>query len=142
MSFDLSTVNWLAVLLATVVYFGLGALWFAPQLPLGRAWVDAAGYKSPTSGALSGNAFYFIPAATALVMVIATAVLAAATATDTVGEGIVLGLVVGVGYALPIVLATAAFEFSKPRQWTWGLIDAGYHVVGLVLAAVIIALIR
>ena len=36
-----------------------------------------------------------------------------------------------------IVLTTAAFEFSKPRQWTWGVIDASYHVLGILIAAVI-----
>jgi hypothetical protein len=55
-------------------------------------------------------------------------------------EGVLLGLVVGIGYAATIVLTTAAFEFSKPRQWTWGLVDASYHVVGLLIAAIIIAL--
>jgi uncharacterized protein DUF1761 len=137
-SFDLAGINWPAVLIATVLYFALGALWFAPQTPLGRAWVRAAGYESPTGGVASTNAFYVVPAATSLLMVIATAWLAGATATDTLGEGVVLGLIVGVGYALPLLMTTAAFEFRKPQQWTWGVIDASYHVVGLVLAAVII----
>lgn len=142
MSFELAGINWLAVLIATVLYFALGALWFAPQTPLGRAWVRAGGYESPSSGAMSGNAFYLIPAATTLLMVVATALLARATATDTLIEGIVLGLIVGLGYALPILITTAAFEFNKPKQWTWGVIDATYHAVGLVLAAVVIALLR
>ena len=90
----------------------------------------------------SSNLFYVIPAATAFVAVVATALIARATETDTLTEGVVLGLVVGIGYAATIVLATAAFEFSKPRQWTWGVIDASYHVLGLVIAAVIIALWR
>jgi hypothetical protein len=76
------------------------------------------------------------------VAVVATALLARATGTDTIAEGIVLGLVVGIGYALTILITTAAFEFTKPRQWTWGIISGGYHVVGLVLAAIIITILR
>jgi hypothetical protein len=140
MTFELAGINWLAVLIATFLYFAVGAVWFAPQTPLGKAWVRAAGYESPSSGAMSGNAFYLVPAATTLLMVIATAMLARATATDTLSEGIVLGLIVGLGYAVSILIGTAAFEFTKPRQWTWGVITAAYHVVGLVLAAVVIAL--
>lgn len=140
MTLDLAGINWLAVIVATAIYFALGAVWFAPQTPIGRAWVSASGYQSPTSGAASSSLFYFVPAATTFVLVVATALIAGATGTDTLAEGVVLGLVVGIGYAATIVLTTAAFEFSKPRQWTWGIIDASYHVVGLLIAAVIVAL--
>jgi len=142
MTLDLGSINWLAVIVATVIYFLLGAVWFAQQTPLGKAWIAAAGYQSPTTGATSTNLFYVIPAATSLVSVVATALIAAATGTDSLNEGIVLGLVVGIGYAAMIILTTAAFEFTKPKQWTWGLIDASYHVVGLLIAAIIIALWR
>lgn len=142
MTLDLASINWLAVIVATVIYFALGALWFAPQTPIGRAWVSASGYESPTTGAASSNVFYLVPAATTFVMVVVTALIAAATGTDTLTEGVVLGLLVGIGYAAMIVLTTAAFEFSKPRQWTWGVIDASYHVLGLMIAAVILALWR
>jgi Protein of unknown function (DUF1761) len=142
MTLDLAGINWLAVIVATVIYFALGAVWFAPQTPIGRAWVAASGYESPTTGAASSNAFYLVPAATTFVMVVVTALIAAATGTDTLTEGVVLGLLVGIGYAAMIILTTAAFEFSKPRQWTWGIIDASYHVVGLLIAAVMLALWR
>jgi Protein of unknown function (DUF1761) len=142
MSLDLSGINWLAVIVATVVYFALGALWFAPQTPLGRAWVAASGYTSPSSGAASSNLFYIFPAITCFIAVVATALLAKATGTDTIGEGLILGLVVGIGYAGAILVSTSAFEFSKPNQWAWGLIDASYHVVGLIIAAIILALFR
>jgi hypothetical protein len=50
--------------------------------------------------------------------------------------------VVAIGYAGATLVTAAAFEFSKPRQWTWGLIDASDHVAGLVLAGVILAALR
>ncbi len=142
MTLDLNGINWLAVIVATGIYFLLGAVWFAPQTPLGRAWMKASGYQSPTSGAASSSLFYIVPAATSFVLVTATALIARATATDTLTEGVILGLVVGVGYAAMIILTTAAFEFSKPRQWTWGVIDSSYHVVGLLIAAVLVAIWR
>ena len=142
MTFDLSGINWLAVVIAAVVYFALGAAWFAPQTPIGRAWVAASGYTSPTSGPASGNLFYIFPIVSVLIAVLATAMIAKATGTDTLGEGLTLGLIVGIGYAGAILLSAAAFEFSKPNRWLWGLIDASYHVVGLVIAGIILALIR
>ena len=140
MPIDLGSVNWLAVIIATAVYFALGAVWFAPATPIGRAWMKAAAYESPTSGTASTNLFYVIPAVTCLVMVIALALLAAAVGVEGVGEGLTLGLVVGVGFAVPLLLTTAAFEFQKPQPFTWGLIDASYHAVGLTIAGAIIGL--
>ena len=141
MTLDLAGINWVAVIIATVVYFGLGAVMFAPFTPIGRAWVAASGYESPTTGTSSGNAFYIVPALTAFVSVVATALLARATGTDTLAEGIVLGLVVAIGYAVVILMNTASFEFAKPDRWTWGAIDATYHGVGLLAAAVILAVL-
>ena len=96
MDLDLAGINWLGVIIATVVYFGLGALWFAPQSPIGRAWVASSGYTSPGSGAMSTDLFYIVPAA----------------------------------------------EFNKPQPWTWGVINASYHAVGLLLAAIILSALR
>ena len=140
MSIDLGGVNWLAVVIGTVVYFLLGAIWFAPITPIGKAWVKAAAYESPTTGTLSTNAFYVIPLLTCLVMVTALALLASAIGVADLGGGITLGLVVGIGIAVPLLLTTAAFEFQKPQPFTWGLIDASYHALGLAIAGGIIGL--
>ena len=43
MAIDLGAINWLAVIVGTLIYFALGAVWFAPATPLGRAWVSASG---------------------------------------------------------------------------------------------------
>ena len=141
MTLDLGAVNWLAVIVATVIYFALGAVWFAPQTPIGRTWMAASGYQSPTTGTSATSLFYIVPAATSFVAVTATALLAIATGTETVTEGIVLGLVVGIGYGAMVLITTAAFEFTKPNRWMWGLIDASYHVVGLVIASIVLTLL-
>lgn len=142
MSFDLGSLNWLAVIIGTVVYFLLGALWFAPVSPIGKAWIAASGYTSPTSGFSSSNAFYLFPAVTCLVAVIAVALLAQAIGADTVGDGVTLGLILGFGVASAIIINLSAFEFSKPSRWVFGFIDASYHVVGLTIAAIILAVVR
>jgi hypothetical protein len=138
---DFGGLNWVAVIVATLVYFALGAVWFAPQSPIGRAWIAASGYTSPTTGFSSGNAFYIFPALTCLVAVIALGLLGNALGMETVGEAVALGLVVGIGIAGAVLISTAAFEFSKPSRWAFGFIDAAYHVVGLTIAAVILAIV-
>jgi Protein of unknown function (DUF1761) len=140
MTLDLGAINWLAVLVATLIYFALGAVWFAPQTPIGKAWVAASGYQSPTTGVASSNLFYLSPIIATFIASLATALIARAVGADTLTDGVVLGLVVGIGYAATIILNLASFEFAKPQRWTWGVIDASYHVVGLLIAAIVVAL--
>jgi len=52
--------------------------------------------------------------------VVAVALLARASGTDTVSEALVLGLVVGIGVAAAILFSVAAFEFAKPQRWIRG----------------------
>jgi hypothetical protein len=135
----LGDLNWLAVLVAALAYFVLGAIWYAPPV-FGKAWMKASGIEMPESGERPGMAIYIGPFFGSLIAALATALLAAATDTDTAGEGIVLGLVVGIGYAMTVMLTTAIFETHKPQKGVWFVITSLYHLVGLVIAAVIIAL--
>jgi hypothetical protein len=137
MSFDvLGELNWLAVIVATVVYFALGGLWYAPPV-FGNVWMRAAGIQMP-EGQRPGPGIYLTPLIAYFVAVIATAMLAAATGSDTVGEGIVLGLVVGVGYAVVGAAVEATFG-NRPQPSTWFLITASYNLLGLVISAVIVS---
>jgi hypothetical protein len=138
MSFSvLADLNWLAVVVATVAYFGLGALWFAPPV-FGTAWQRAVGLD-PDDLEPPGIKFYVGPLATCLVATVALAMLAGATGTDTIGEALVLALVTGVGLC-GATLYVASISEPKPAPTAWFLIGGGYHLVGLALAAVILAL--
>ena len=141
MTLDLGAINWLAVFSSMVVYVILGAIVLAPQLPTGKAWMAAAGYEMPgSSGNAPGLLYYIVPGVGAFVACLATALLVQATGTDTLSEGVTLGLVLGIGFAGAVLLVTAAFEINKPSRYVWGLIDASYHVLGILIASVILAL--
>lgn len=139
MRFDtLGDLNWLAVIVATIAYFALGAIWYAPPV-LGKPWMRAAGTEMPEAGQRPSPAIYAVPLVSSLIASIALGMLAEATASDGVGDGVVLGLVTGVGFAATIALVTATFETSKPNAMLWGAINGGYHLVGLLVAAVIVS---
>ena len=142
MSFELlGDLDWLAVILAALAYFVIGAIWYAPPL-FGKAWMAAGGIPDPREsggGGGPGPAIYAVPLVGSVLSAIALGMIAFASATDTIGEGIVLGLVVGVGFAVSIALVTATFESAKPKPFVWGGINAGYHLVGNLVAAAIIA---
>jgi Protein of unknown function (DUF1761) len=138
-TFDvLSDLNWLAVIVAALAYFAIGAVWYAPPV-FGRIWAAAGGFDLPEAGSRPSAAIYLTPLIGSVLSAIALGLVAAASGTDTFEEGIVLGVVVAVGFAIPIALVTAQFETQKPKPLVWGAVNGGYHVVGNLFAAIIVA---
>jgi hypothetical protein len=138
-SFDaLGELNWLAIIVGALIYFALGALWYAPQF-LGRRWQRSIGWDPERTQPQMSAAAYAVPLVAYLVMAVAIALLAAATSTDTLGEGIVLGLVVGIGLSLMHTMVDATFDPSKPEPWTWFAINGSYHALGVLIVAVVVS---
>lgn len=134
----LGVLNWLAIAVATLAYFALGGVWFLPGM-FGKAWSRSMGWDMPEGAEGPGAAIYIGPLLTSLVASIALALLAEATRADGAGDGLILGLVVGLGIAGSVLLLTAVFDPKKPEPRTWFAITGGYHIAGLTLASVIIS---
>ena len=141
MTLDISAINWIAVLAGAAIYFILGAAWYSPIL-FARPWQEAIGWDESRAQPQMNPLTYVVPAILYVLAGIATAMLAAATGTDTLGEGITLGLVTGVGYALAMVGVEATFDPNKPKPVPWFLITTAYHLIGFVVLAVVIAVWR
>ena len=139
MNFDvLSDLNWLAVFVAALAYFAIGAVWYAPPV-FGKVWSAAGGMTMPEPGTRPSPAIYLTPLVGSVLSAVALGMLAKATGTDSFVEGIALGLVVAIGFAVSIAFVTAQFESDKPKPMVWGAVNAGYHVIGNLVAAIIIA---
>ena len=101
--------------------------------------MEAGGMAMRDRDSRPSAAIYVTPLIGSVLSAVALGLLAAATGTDSMMEGIALGLVVGIGFAVPISLVTAQFESQKPKPMVWGAVNAGYHIVGNLVAAIIIA---
>ncbi len=55
----LGDLNWLAVLVAAIAFFALGAVWYA-QPVFGKAWTRASNFQLPEGDTL-GASFYIEP---------------------------------------------------------------------------------
>lgn len=126
--------SWLAIVVATLAYYLLGALWFTPLF--GTAWDTAIG-RPRVRGERFSVAYYVVPLVSSLLVTVAVAVLLAATSTGA----LVVGLTVGVGVALPISVNNALTPHT-PHPFRLGLITGGYHVVGIVAVALIVSSLR
>jgi hypothetical protein len=117
-NFDaLGDLNWLAVVVAALAYFAIGAVWYAPPV-FGKVWSAAGGMAMPEAGTRPSPAIYLTPLVGSVLSAIALGMLARATGTDSFVEGIALGLVVAIGFAVAISFVTARFESESRSRWS------------------------
>jgi uncharacterized membrane protein len=136
----LGQLNWLAVIVGAVIYFALGAVWYS--VLFSKPWQRAVGMSPDQAQAQMSPAIYAIPLVAYLVMAVAVGMLAHATDSTTLADGVVLGLVVGIGLALAHTAVDATFDPNKPQPWVWFAINGSYHALGLLIVAVIVSVWR
>lgn len=140
MTFDmLGELNWLAVIVAAIVYFALGALWYSNVL-FAKPWQRSIGWDPGQAPPQQNPLTYVVPGLAYVVMAVATGLIAKATGTDTLGEGIVLGLITGVGYALALSLVAAFFTPNSPSPMTLFAITGAYNLIGFLVLAILVAI--
>ncbi|HKX73163.1 MAG TPA: DUF1761 domain-containing protein [Candidatus Saccharimonadales bacterium] len=134
----LQEVNLVAVGVATVAYFVLGALWFTPLF--GKAYDAGTGVKR--SANQKWPAMYYIgPFLSSLAVTAATAVLLYALSVQSMVDALVLGFVVGIGYLASTSLSNAIAP-NMPRPLVYGLVVGCYHLVGVMLVSAILFLMK
>lgn len=126
--------NWLAVLVAGLAYFILGALWYTDAL-MGRQYRAALGLDPNQAGKpepmpLVINLFAWLISALALALVMA------ASGASGVGDGILFGLVVGIGMVVTQMLVTTTYENRGNALFK---VNAPYVVLGYILMGIILA---
>jgi hypothetical protein len=127
-------INWLAVLIAAVVTFVLGGLWYGPLF--GKVWRVAEGQTEPQPGHQKHPAFVYGLAF--VLMLIAAAFLAVFVGRDpNVPRAIGVGLVVGFGW---VATSFGVNYLFAGRRLVLFAIDAGYNVVLFALMGLIIGL--
>jgi len=122
------------VVLAAVVYFVVGWVWYSPVL-FAKPWMKAIGKKqAEMSMAPSAMATTFV---TILVLVLAEAYILSSTNITGFLGGAYLGAALAIGFVATTALINSVFQ-SRNRNLF--LIDQGYHFVGIVLVGAILAM--
>ncbi len=132
---ELTGLNWLAILVATLVGFALGGIWYGPIF--GDAWLAALG---KTADQIQPSATPFVISFfTSLVTAVVLAMFISALNISTLGGGVTIGLLVGIGFIATAMASDSAFGDTGLKLW---LIQSGYRVLYSVLMGAILAVWR
>jgi hypothetical protein len=131
------TVNWLAVIVATIAMFGLGALWYSPALFVNQ-WAKAANVSREGK---PGSNFILIMVGAFVLNLIMAANLAFFLAGPDTTLAFALGASVaaGLGWATLSLWIISLFE---QRPFSYVLINGGYITLGFALMGLILGLWR
>lgn len=102
-------VHWLAAIVASVVYYGLGALWYSRSV-LGRPWMESVGWDRSRRPPQMSPSGYIGPMIGYLLVAAAIGSLLVATDTSSLAGGLALGVVLGIGVAAALFFVTAVFD--------------------------------
>jgi hypothetical protein len=134
----LSTANWLAIIVAALAFFALGSLWFS--VLFGKQWLAFNGIPEPTPDKKEEMKKLMMPMmlktlVMSLVLAFLIGFLGYAIGIHQCMPGIKLGLALGVIAVIPLIMGD--MYLMKPTK-LW-FIDAGYHLIGIVLMSIIIS---
>ncbi len=129
----LANLNWLSVLLAFVVYFVLGALWFT--LFFQKQYKISLGKANET---LPNQLIFIIgPALCSFVITVASALLIYALHIQSFNQVLGFSVLVGVGYLFANTV-NIAINPNIPRPILYGIISGTYHLIGIFLVSIIL----
>jgi hypothetical protein len=130
-----SQINWLAVLVASLAYFFLGAIWYSALFR--NAWIKATGIVM-NDNARKGIAAIMI--ASFITVVITCAGLAFFITRFRMGNwmtGCKVGLIAGICFSAATICNSYLYE---KRPIALSAINSLYNIVGCVIAGIIIAI--
>lgn len=127
----MDAINWLAVLVATVSMFALGALWYGPLF--GKAWMRASGITEER--AREANMAKTFGLSFVLTFLAAFALAMFIGAEATFGFAVFAGFMTGAFFIAPAIGVVYLFEQRPVAHWA---VNAGYHTVGFTIMGAIL----
>jgi RsiW-degrading membrane proteinase PrsW (M82 family) len=127
-------INWLAVIVAAVAKFAIGAVWFTALF--GKRWRELMGIPegAPADGMVTAMIVQIIGD---LIMAYILARFLAHYGATTLWDGILIGFMAWLGFVATIMAGQIFYEKKKPELIAIG---AGYQLVGIVVMGAILAM--
>jgi hypothetical protein len=128
-------INYLAVLVAGVVIFMLGGLWYSPVL-FAKKWMALQNRTDDMSGGGNMAAMYAQVFICGVLTAWALAILIGILPGGGMMHAVKLALLCWLGFAAATSYGTSMFSMKPKALWA---IDTGFNLVSFVIAAVILA---
>jgi hypothetical protein len=125
--------NYVAVFVAALVYWLLGAVWFG--VVFGKPWMALEHVTPEQASAMNPIAPYIISFILNLVIAFVLAQLCAWRNANTAARGAALGILIWIGFLGPVTYTTYMYEM-RPKQLF--AINEFYSLVGLCLMGAIL----
>jgi len=127
-------INILAVIVAAVVYFILGAVWYSPLL-FAKPFIK---YRGANPQELQGQPTdYLIALVGSVIAALVLSLVVKSVNATTVVDGILIGLIACAGFAATSTLSFTIF--TGPHKMLW-VIYSGYQLVAFAIMGAILAL--
>ena len=131
----LSEINWLAVLVAALAYFALGALWYSKAL-FAKKWILHTKIDMSNPDVSKGMAgIMFMSFVFMFITCVGLAILRSRLELDTWMGGAKLGLLTGLCFGITAISISYLYE---KRSSELHFINGAYTLVGNIIAAIII----
>lgn len=134
MEFSVSDINALAVVVAAIVYFFVGMVWYSPIL-FAEVWMRETGKAKEQANM---NPFLYI---LCFILTVFAAFALACLFEITGVDGFVPGLFAGLMAGLALVAASAiTMLFDDYKKYKLFLINVGYHALAFPIMGIILGL--
>ncbi|MFL5738705.1 MAG: DUF1761 domain-containing protein [Flavisolibacter sp.] len=131
---SISNLPWLHVLVAAIAYFALGSIWYSALF--GKKWVSYQQINMNDPKAKEGVAAIMIGSFVWMfITTVGLAIFAGRLNLVTAAAGVKLGLLTGICFSASAISISYLYV-KKPLGLH--LIDSFYHIIGQVIAAVIL----
>ncbi len=127
---DFSTLNWLAIIVATLSTFVIGAVWYGPVF--GKVWMQENGFTEEDLKEANMAKIYSTAFILELIMAINLALFLKGL---SVQEGLLYGFFTGFGWIAMAMGVNYLFSRNTIRLW---FIDSFYFVISFTLMGAIL----
>jgi len=134
----LSQIDWLAIILGTIVYSAFSGIWHK-QFAFGKKWEEAMGFKRP-EGWKETSIYYIVPLISCFTTTVAISILLKVTQVSSITSALKTGALAGVGIAMAVVFTAAVIPIMK-KPLLFGAITGTAQALGIILVTVVVFLI-
>jgi hypothetical protein len=132
-----SDLNFLAIGVASVVYFGLGSVWFGPLFS--KQWLKLVGLSLTEED--KKNALFMFAKTFLLDFLItfSTALILVLTKSETTSDALKVSAIIGLGFVIAPFLGN--YMYAK-RSMKLFFIEGFYHVICIAIVSIILTIWR